>query len=694
MSTKRKEEEKKSASTEKSPLDRLRPKLKKKIGELLLPKPKKLSFGAETLTFSNRLTVAIPPYFPGRERLITSIQEIFKTFYELKIEIVANSPGIEPDEGEVFLILNPLESSLSGPESYRLKVDPRGKIELSSPTDKGLFRGATTLLQIVKICSSIVRELPTAEQNELFGGQPAKISLTSGQVPIPELNISDWPDFPHRGFMLDISRDKVPKLETLFYLIDHLALFKINQLQLYTEHTFAYRGYRYVWEDSSPLTPEDIIHLQDYCRKRYIELVPNQNSFGHLHRWLKHPQLSDLAEVPEGIEHPFGRGKEPYSLCPTDPRSLEFLEELYSQLLPLFESRAVNIGFDETFDVGTGRSKEAVQSEGVGAVYLEFFQKVYKLVKHWGKTPQLWADIVLKHPEVLPKFPKDSTLLIWGYEAEHPFDEQCQKVWEAGLPFYVCPGTSSWNSWAGRSENAILNLYNAAISGKKWGADGYLITDWGDFGHQQPLFASFLGLAAGAGFSWNVKGYGRKVLQNPWGKYLNMWFFDGQTDVLGDIIFQLGELYKLPGGSVFNASPLFRLFILWRKHSPRRYGALTLKGVLRAAAKAQAMRYEVEEELVKLRRKFPPEAKIRQIAEDMKWAAGLIQLAGEFIAERWKGEDKVERIPPKRREDLRKRLRELIEIYRERWHYWNRPGGFEDSKSYLEEIYSALKPTD
>src|SRR2546428_658255 len=75
---------------------------------------------------------------------------------------------------------------------------------------------------------------------------------------IPCVDIVDWPDFPVRGAMLDISRDKVPRMKTLYRLVDWLASLKINQLQLYTEHTFAYSKHRVVWKDASPMTPQEI----------------------------------------------------------------------------------------------------------------------------------------------------------------------------------------------------------------------------------------------------------------------------------------------------------------------------------------------------------------------------------------------------------------------------------------------------
>src|SRR5207249_262241 len=99
-----------------------------------------------------------------------------------------------------------------------------------------------------------------------------------GEMTVGE--IEDWPDFPVRGAMLDISRDKVPTMETLFQLVDELAEWKINHLELYMEHTFAYRNHRVVWEHASPMTGEEIERLDAYCGERFIELVPNQNSFG------------------------------------------------------------------------------------------------------------------------------------------------------------------------------------------------------------------------------------------------------------------------------------------------------------------------------------------------------------------------------------------------------------------------------
>ena len=142
---------------------------------------------------------------------------------------------------------------------------------------------------------------------------------------LPLLEIDDYPDFPARGVMLDVSRDKVPTMETVYGLVDWLAGLKINQFQLYTEHTFAYRQHPKVWAEATPFTSEDILALDAYCRERFIELVPNQNSFGHMHRWLKHPKYGHLAETHERViewmnEIPFTLDADRTRLARTDRR--------------------------------------------------------------------------------------------------------------------------------------------------------------------------------------------------------------------------------------------------------------------------------------------------------------------------------------------------------------------------------------
>ena len=85
-----------------------------------------------------------------------------------------------------------------------------------------------------------------------------------------------------------------------------------------------------------------------------------------------------------------------------------------------------------------------------------------------------WGDIIIHHPDLIP-LPPDAIALEWGYEADHPFAEHGTQFAQSGIPFYVCPGTSSWISALGRTENAIGNIRNAAENGLKNGAIGVSI---------------------------------------------------------------------------------------------------------------------------------------------------------------------------------------------------------------------------
>ncbi len=183
--------------------------------------------------------------------------------------------------------------SLNKAESYRLNITP-SEISIEGSDAAGVYYGVCTLNQLV----------------QQYGRT------------LPGMRIEDWPDFPARGVMLDISRDKVPTLTTVMELIDRLSTWKINQLQLYMEHTFAYRQHPVVWAKASPFTGQDILELDRYCRERHVELVPNQNSLGHMERWLKHPAYHDLSECPDGFVLPWGDFSPPTTLNPIDPRSI------------------------------------------------------------------------------------------------------------------------------------------------------------------------------------------------------------------------------------------------------------------------------------------------------------------------------------------------------------------------------------
>ena len=614
---------------------------------LLLPIPRRVSQAYSPHTLADNKLIAIDSPQPQElhftaKRLQASLQQ----YAGLNWEIVAGSTA--PTE-QIGLTLGVVPSATTHPEGYELTITPEGlHIEASQPA--GAFYAGATLIQL----------------------------LAQYRRDLPGLHIVDWPDFLNRGVMLDISRDKVPTMETLYRLVDMLALWKVNQLQLYTEHTFAYRNHPEVWASASPITGEEILALDAYCRERFVELVPNQNSFGHMKRWLSHSRYRHLAEVEEGwLETPWAGTKveAPFSLCPIDERSIELVRSLYDELLPHFSSRQFNVGCDETFDIGQGRSRTAVKEKGAGRVYLDFLLNIYREVQAQGRTMQFWGDIIIHHPDLVPELPKDVIAMEWGYEANHPFAKNGAVFAQSGAPFYVCPGTSSWNTIAGRTANAMDNLLNAAENGLHHGAIGFLNTDWGDNGHWQPLPVSYLGFAYGAAVSWACDA-NREI---PLAAVLSQFAFEDPSGTMGRLAFDLGNVHRETGVLTGNSTVLFRLL----QHRPDEFDQVEKYisgGDGLAPERFWHTHKRIEELLDTLQGGDMQRSDGDLIRREFRWAARMLQHSCRRAAWILGSED------GKLRQSLTAEIDGLMDEYEEIWMARNRPGGFKDSLALMERV--------
>lgn len=587
------------------------------MNTLFLPVPREVSQTADVITLLDGALIVIPNASLLFEA--QTAQQALERYAGVSWPVVAGS-----DYANTGLVLE-IEEAVQHPSGYQLVIRD-GRILVRGADAAGVYYGVCTLRQMLQ-----------QHGNRLPGTQ-----------------IDDWPDFPARGVMLDVSRDKVPTMATLLDLVDRLSTWKINQLQLYMEHTFAYQNHPEVWADASPFTGQEIMQLDAYCRQRHIELVPNQNSLGHMERWLMHDRYNTLAERPDGFVRPSGVHSGPTSLNPVDPGSIELMAELYDELLPHFTSHKFNIGGDEPWELGTGRSKAEMERIGEGRLYVDYILKLYEQVSLRGKQMMMWDDIIVKYPELVPQLPYDLIAMVWGYEADHPFDERCGLFLNANIPFYVCPGTSSWNTFAGRTDNATGNLRSAAENGLKHGALGYLITDWGDYGHWQQNAASYPGYAYGAAVAWSQAT--NTDIDLP--AVLDAFVFEDRAGVMGKLVYDLGNVYRIAGHSRHNGHVL--VDVLRRTTA---YPVPDADSLRQAIVRVD----EIVAPLAQADMQCPDADFIRQeyalAADFIKHSARL----GLFLQE----EDGPE--------GLREELQQLIAHYRENWLNRNRPGGLEDS---------------
>lgn len=357
-------------------------------------------------------------------------------------------------------------------EEYHLTVAEDG-VEIAFACDEGLFRAATTLRQMLRQDGGL----------------------------LPCLYIQDKPSISRRGYMLDISRGKIPRVETIKRMIDFLAELKYNEFQLYMEgDCFKYAAYPKETADFDCLTPENILELDRYCKDRFIDLVPNQNSFGHMYTWLRKPDFRHL-----GLFE--GEDEVPSTLNPLLEESFEFICNLYKSLLPYFSSEYVNIGLDEAYGLGRYQTEAYCREKGKDVLFMEWLNKLNDHIRStYGKKVMFWADMIYNYPQSYHMVPKDAIALEWGYELiqSQRMTAHCIAYRDAGVRYYVCPSVNTHGSLTSRMDVTTFNLRTCAELAVEYGAEGYLVTDWGDGGHYQQWCWSMQPIALGGQYGWNV----------------------------------------------------------------------------------------------------------------------------------------------------------------------------------------------
>jgi hypothetical protein len=466
---------------------------------------------------------------------------------------------------------------------------------------------------------------------------------------LPCLEIRDGPDLPVRGFMLDVSRGKVPTLAELLRLAEAMARLRLNQLQLYVEHSFAFPGHEAVWREASPLTAGDLAALGARCAELGIELVPNLNTFGHLERWLRHEPYRRLAECPDGWTHPLtGQFKpHPSTLCPDDA-SLAFVAGLLDAYLPHFASAQVNIGGDEPWELGQGRSREAVAARGKHRVYLDFLNRIHALVRARGKRMQFWGDILLEDLALAAEAPREALPVVWGYDPGHPFEAQCGRLAELGRDFLAAPGTGTWQSLTGRLDDARVNLREAVDAALRHGAGGLLITAWGDSGAHQPWPTFWAPLAEGAALAWCRMANARPDTARGVRAFVDK---PGDAAAVAATLEAMGGLDKLVAHATRNRSLSWDL--------------LTAAPATREALRAKLSPEELEASLARLDEAAAKAAAIADARVRAELALGVDLARAGFVRPDAAG------------------LRALETRYRETWLLRARPGGLDESVGLL-----------
>jgi len=444
----------------------------------LIPQPKEVQVhqGSFHVTAATRILVAFGHQSEDRIAAETLADEI-RDQSGLKISIIGSKEKgkqqrstielarLQDRSVKAFLESRGLKSDSIGDQGYLLFSDKLHLI-VAANTGQGLFYGVQTLRQLLHV--------------------------DDGQLLCPAVSIRDWPSLAWRGVQDDISRGPIPTQDFMERQIRTLAAYKVNLFALYMEHVFDFASQPLLAPKEAALTPEEIKALVAYAKNLYVTILPEQQTFGHLHHMLKYEIYSDVAERPHG-----------HVLTPTKERSYELIKEMYADLVPLFPGPFLHVGGDETLELGRGQTAARAAEVGFGRVYLEHLQKVNGILQPYHKELMFWGDIALKYPQLLSILPKDMIAVPWDYDPRPSYDNIIKPYRDAGLRVIVAPGANNWNQVWPDFDAAFVNIRNFVRDGENLGAIGMINTTWNDDG-ESIYGTTWPALVFGAAAGWQA----------------------------------------------------------------------------------------------------------------------------------------------------------------------------------------------
>lgn len=339
---------------------------------------------------------------------------------------------------------------------------------------------------VIWIEKNSIMVLAQSNQGLYYGYQSLKQLFKADSIYCGQ--IYDKPSISIRAWQDDISRGPIPTLTQLKKEIEVLSHYKLNYFTLYTEHVFKYISHPGI-APKEGISAAEIKELSQFAKEHYVTLIANQQSFGHMEKLLKVRGYEDIGEAN-------------HILSPASERTYDLLNLFYQEQNTVYKSQYFHINADETFGLGTGKSKEMLDTLGLAKLYLYHINKVSKLLQKQNKTVLMWSDIIGNHPEIIPYLNPNTVLIPWAYHDSKSFKELLAPLVKTGFPFWVAPGINNWLNLYPNTNVMRENIFNLIRDGYHLGAKGVLNTSWDDDGFA--LFGNnWQGFIWGADVSWN-----------------------------------------------------------------------------------------------------------------------------------------------------------------------------------------------
>lgn len=316
----------------------------------LIPVPQEMKVNSDSFTLTRNAAITLDQ----SNQALVEIAEYLN-------EKISPATGFElPVEKHGKIEFKLVEDASLGDEGYQLKVK-HSDILITANKPAGIFYGVQTLLQM----------FPAEIKSKTV--QPEDKKWT-----IPCAEITDKPQFPWRGLMLDVSRHWFTKEEVLKY-IDELAEYKMNVFHWHLTDDQGWRleikslpkltevgawraprvGQWWQRERQQPgeettyggfYTQEDVKEVLAYAAKRYVRVIPEIDVPGHsVAALVAYPELACM-KAPDAVN--VGNkfyGEDENTLCIGKDYTFEFMDKVLTEVAALFPDEYVHIGGDECF---------------------------------------------------------------------------------------------------------------------------------------------------------------------------------------------------------------------------------------------------------------------------------------------------------------------------------------------------------
>jgi hypothetical protein len=525
-------------------------------------------------------------------------------------------------------------------EGYVLTVSQR-EIVVAGKTAAGTFYGLQTLKQLVR-------------------GE-------GGAARVPGVRIVDWPQMRWRGMFDDLNRGPVPTLEYVKRQLRTEASFKLNMHSFNLENIVEWKSHPLLGPEGGALSQPEIRELVAYARRYHVELVPQQQTFGHLRKVLTLEKYAPLAETQPTAD----------VLSPQQEGTYKLIGDWYKELAELFPGKFFHVGADEVFELAQGQSAAQVKEKGAGFIYFKHLRRVRELLAPHNRRLMFWGDIALRHPELITSVPKEMIVMNWTYGPRNDYWTRIKPFKDAGLEQFVCPGVHSWNQIFPAHDQTVKNVVNFVRDGQRAGAMGAMNTQWDDDG--ESLFEmTWYGVVLGAAASWQEG----EVNVEQFEQNFDWAFFRAEGNNFVRSIRTLGSVNALLG--VPSTNPVF-----WQEPFTPAFQerALSLRD------KTRRMRLAVENVQETVTREAPRARRNRAMLPALVFAARRfdhlgrrMQIVDQFSQEYWRAylnladqravASRLRRYHGPVYNHLREMAEELSLLraaYRERWLAENRP---------------------